>query len=71
MTVGELKKIIDGVPDNFIFEVDVEKEVSKEELSKMQYPCPFDSERCQVKSGNYDIGWSDGKMKVNVRINEL
>lgn len=71
MTVGELKKIIDGVPDNFIFEVEVEKEVTKDELAKRSYPYPFDSERCQIKSDNYDIGWSDFKMKVNVRINEL
>ena len=71
MTVGDLKKIINGVPDNFIFEVEVEKEVSKEELAKRSYPYPFDSERCQINSDNYDIGWSENKIKVNVRIKDL
>ena len=71
MTIGELKKIIDSIPNEFIFEVEVEKKVSQEELSKRSYPYPFDSERCQIKCRDYDIGWMEKKMKVNVRLNEL
>jgi hypothetical protein len=71
MTIKELKDLISSVPDNFIFEIEVEKKVSDEELAKRSYPYPFDTERCQVENGNYDIGWSDERMKLNIRIVEL
>lgn len=71
MKISELKTIIAGVPDEFEFEVEVEKKVSDEELKTRAYPYPFDSERCKTDRSNYDIGWSDGKMKINVRISEL
>ena len=71
MKISELKTIISGVPDDFEFEVEVEKKVSDEELKTRSYPYPFDSERCQVDKSSYDIGWSEGKMKINVRISNL
>lgn len=71
MTILELKKIIQDVPDDFIFEIEVEKEVSEKELEKRDYKYPRDSERCQVSNKDYDIGWSEKRMKLNVLIVEL
>lgn len=71
MTIKELKDLISSVPDHFIFEIEVEKKVSDEELAKRSYPYPFDTERCQIEKGHYDIGWSDERMKLNIRIVEL
>lgn len=70
MTIKELKELISSIPDYFIFEIEVEKEVPKDELMKRAYPYPIDSQRCQVKKENLDIGWSDGKIKLNVRITD-
>ena len=70
MTIKELKDLISSIPDDFIFEIEVEREVPKDELMKRAYPYPIDSQRCQVKKENHDIGWSDGKMKLSVRITD-
>ena len=71
MTILELKRLIENIPDDFIFEIDVEKKVSDEDLAKRSYKFPIDSEICQTDKGNYDIGWSDKRMKLSVRISEL
>jgi len=71
MTILELKKLIENVPDDFIFEIDVEKKVSDEELSKMSYKYPFDNEICQIHEGDYDIGWLEKKMRLSIQILEL
>ena len=70
MTIKELKEIISSVPDDFIFEIEVEKPVPAEVLESRSYKYPYDSQRCETGKGNYDIGWSDSKMKLNVRIND-
>jgi hypothetical protein len=69
MTVRDIKKLIEDVPDDFLFEVEVSKRIPSDVLIKMQYPYPFEFERCQING--YDIGWSENRMKVNVRIEQL
>lgn len=71
MTIGELKELIKNVPNDFEFEVDVSKRKSGAELKDSVYPYPYSSERCKIDNGDYDIGWSDRKMKIGIRITEL
>jgi hypothetical protein len=68
MTIKELKDLISSIPDDFIFEIEVEKEVTKNELMQRTYPYPIDTQRCEVKKENHDIGWSDGKMKLELQM---
>jgi len=71
MNIAELKKLINDLPDNFEFEVEVSKKLTKEELEGSKYPYPYISERCKTSAFDYDIGHSDKKIKIGVRINEL
>jgi hypothetical protein len=70
MTIGQLKELIKGVPDDFEFEVDVSKRKTDVELNNSTYPYPFDSERCPTDIKAYDIGWSEKKMKIDVTVSE-
>jgi len=45
--------------------------VSKGELDNRQWKYPIDTERCQTDRKEFDIGWADGKIKLNVMIVEL
>lgn len=65
MTVGMLKKVLSSIPDDFEFEIEVERKLKPEELDP-SYPYPIDSERFNIGDKDYDIGWSDKKMKLNV-----
>ena len=71
MTIGELKKLIKDVPNDFEFEVDVSKRKTEAELKNSSYPYPYNFERCKTDNRDYDIGWSDKKMKIDIRITEL
>lgn len=71
MKISELKKIIADIPDNFEFEIEVEKRLPEEVLKTRDYPYPFGSEICKVDNSSYDIGWSDCRIKINVCISEL
>jgi len=71
MTIKELKELISEVPDDFIFEIEVEKKVPKSELEKRDYKYPIDSERCNTNSKDYDIGWMEKKIKLNIMVSEL
>lgn len=43
-TIGDLRKIIDGIDDDFIVEMRVRSKVSDEELEKRRYKYPYDTE---------------------------
>ena len=43
-TIGDLRKIIDGMDDDFMIEMRVMSKVSDEELAKRQYKYPYDTE---------------------------
>lgn len=70
MTIAELKTLIENVPDDFEFEVEVSKRRSEEELEDCVYPYNYNSERCSTSNKDYDIGWSEKKMKIDVKIIE-
>uniref|UniRef100_A0A6M3LUQ7 Uncharacterized protein n=1 Tax=viral metagenome TaxID=1070528 RepID=A0A6M3LUQ7_9ZZZZ len=71
MKISELKKLIENIPDDFEFEIEVQKDVPQKELKKRSWAYPLDTERCQTNVKDYDIGWSDKKVKLDVKINEL
>lgn len=57
-TIGDLRKIIDDMDDDFIIEMRVRTKVSDEELAKRQYKYPYDTE--YFKGFEFDdIGYSD------------
>ncbi len=41
MNIAELKKLINDLPDDFEFEVEVSKNLTKEELEGSKYPYPY------------------------------
>jgi hypothetical protein len=43
-TIGDLRKIIDGMDDDFSIEMRVRSKVSDEEFIKRRYPYPYDTE---------------------------
>ena len=69
MTVGEIKKLISDLPNDFLFEIEVSKKLSREELENSLYPYPYKTERCSVNG--YDIGHQERKIKLDVETNEL
>ena len=71
MTIGELKQLIKDVPEDFEFEVNVSKRLTESDLKESSYPYPFNSERCSTDNRDFDIGWSNKKMMIDVIITEL
>ena len=57
-TIGDLRKIIDGMDDDFIIEMRVRSNVSDEELAKRKYKYPYDTEYFNGVEID-DIGYSD------------
>lgn len=68
MTIAELKQLIENVPDDFDFEVNVGRRRNEAELKESPYPYPFDFERCSTDNQEYDIGWSEKKMMIDVMV---
>lgn len=66
MTIGELKELIKDVPNDFEFEVEVSKRRTESELKDSGYPYPYNFERCSTDNRDYDIGWSEKKMKIDI-----
>ena len=71
MKTGELKKLLENVPDDFDFQINVGKPVVKSELEARDYKYPFDLERCETKKENYDIGWSSKIFSISVTVYDL
>jgi hypothetical protein len=57
-TIGDLRKIIDGMDDDFLIEMRVRSKVSDDELAKRQYKYPYDTEYFNGVELD-DIGYSD------------
>lgn len=71
MTIGELKELIKNVPNDFEFEIEVSKRIKEAELKDNAYLYPYNFERCSTNNRDYDISWSDKKMKIDIMIIEL
>ena len=63
-TIGELKKAISNIDDDFTIDVRVARELSKEEVSGSNYPYPYEYTKANLEIG--DIGYSDKDVFINV-----
>lgn len=65
-TIGDLKKALENIPDDFIIDMNVTRELTPDELANMPYGYPFDSMDSQLEL--IDIGYSDKVVKFNAEI---
>ena len=63
-TIGELKKAISNIDDDFTINVRTVRELSEEELSGSNYPYPYEYIKANLEIG--DIGYSDKDVFINV-----
>lgn len=56
-TIGQLRKVIDHLDDDFRLEIRIMTEIPKEELVKSMYPYPWRHEDGKLEF--HDIGYSD------------
>lgn len=65
-TVGELKKALENIPDDFEIKMIVTEELGDEELANSLYGCPWRTTDSQLEL--IDIGYSDKVVKFNAEI---
>lgn len=63
-TIGELKKAISNIDDDFTVDARIVRELSEEELSDSNYPYPYEYTKANLEIG--DIGYSDKDVFINV-----
>ena len=63
-TIGELKKAISNIDDDFTITAQIVRELSEEELSGINYPYPYEYIKANLEIG--DIGYSDKDVFINV-----
>lgn len=63
-TIGELKKAIENIDDDFTIDVMIVRELSEEELKDSKYPYPYEYSKANIEIG--DIGYSDKDVFINV-----
>ena len=63
-TIGELKKVIANIDDDFTINARIVRELSEEELSGSNYPYPYEYTKANLEIG--DIGYSDKDVFINV-----
>lgn len=63
-TIGELKKAIETIDDDFTIDVRIVRELSEEELKDNKYPYPYEYSKANIEIG--DIGYSDKDVFINV-----
>ena len=63
-TIGELKKAIANIDDDFTTDVRIVRELSEEELSGSNYPYPYEYIKANLEIG--DIGYSDKDVFINI-----
>lgn len=68
LTVGDLRKVIADLDDDFTIEMRVRTRVPDEELAKRSYPYPFDTEYFNGIEFD-DIGYSDKVICFGVETN--
>lgn len=65
--VGQLRKIIENLPDDFEIEMRVRRKLTDEELRHCRYPYPYDTEYLILEFD--DIGVSDKVLCLGVTSN--
>ena len=63
-TIGELKKAIANIDDDFTINARIVRELPEEELSGSNYPYPYEHIKANLEIG--DIGYSDKDVFINV-----
>ena len=63
-TIGELRKAIEIIDDDFAIDVRIVRELSEEELKGCSYPYPYEYSKANIEIG--DIGYSDKDVFINV-----
>ena len=63
-TIGELKKAIANIDDDFTITAQIVRELSEEELSDSNYPYPYEYTKANLEIE--DIGYSDKDVFINV-----
>ena len=63
-TIGELKKAIENIPDDFTLSTRIVRELSEEELKDSKYPYPYEYSKANIEIG--DISYSDKDVFVNI-----
>ena len=63
-TIGELKKAISNIDDDFTITAQIVRELLEEELSDSNYPYPYEYIKANLEIG--DIGYSDKDVFINV-----
>lgn len=65
-TVGELKKILEKLPDDFTIKMQVTRELTEEELKQQSYKYPYEYIDSELEMN--DIGYSDKVVIFNSNI---
>ena len=63
-TIGELKKAISNIDDDFTITAQIVRELPEEELSDSNYPYPYEYIKAKLEIG--DIAYSDKDVFINV-----
>lgn len=63
-TVGDLRKIIADIDDDFKLDMRIMEEISEEELKGMSYPYPWNMYDAILEF--HDIGYSDKELCLGV-----
>ena len=66
--VGQLRKIIENLPDDYEIEMRIRRKLTDEELKNCRYPYPYDTEYLTLEFD--DIGVSDKVLCLGVTSNE-
>jgi len=63
-TVGDIRKMINGLDDDFKLDIRIMKKVPENELSQRLYPYPWDMEDGHMEF--QDISWSEKEVSVGI-----
>ena len=63
-TIGDLKKAIENIDDDFTVSARIVRTLSEEELKGSKYPYPYEYCKANIEIG--DIGYSDKDVFINV-----
>ena len=63
-TIGDLKKAIENIDDDFMLNVRIVKEIPQEMLESSLYPYPYEYSKAKLEIG--DIGYSDKDVYISI-----
>lgn len=63
-TIGDLKKAIENIDDDFTLTVRIVNEIPQEMLESSLYPYPYEYSKAKLEIG--DIGYSDKDVYISI-----